>query len=1323
MVGSAVLVSILYNSTAWVGESAYSVDVKYLLSQMSQRLAFAEEIISTAAQPIPTKELLTRLNDLHKELSTLEQDHVDLISLEQVKDDLNNKKLLKNTNKGVQIYVCCCLADILRLYAPDAPYDEVSLTSIFKLFLLQFSNLDDPESPFYEDYVYLIERVAEVKLIALMTDLSSKDKMITQIFENFYALSANKSFDNDSLQQILIDILNEVISEVSQLNLKVLKLILNKFLTNSKNLRNQSNIKVPGFDISLALCEMNSDKLSRFVTFFFSEMILEATKDNGSDLDLDSGDDDSDDASGKKLANFDMIQMTKIHNLAVELWRYVPEILTSVLGLLDNELEADDVRIRMIATSTVSKILAIQPSRVNFPTVYLSPYMNWLKKPLDISVEIRICWLGGLVDILEYRNDITSDVVNGLLKTMIDSNDKVRLNTIMSLSKLKPSTFLQSVVNGTLTDTLFKLLREKSVPIRDEVLRLLAALYNYSTGYDQYIKLEFIRKIPDNILKLVYINDNLINSEVDLALFEKLVPFNSDSSVRVNRLLRMLSLLSEKSKAAFFAIIKRQTQFSQVIQQILVLLDDETGDEDVEEQINNAIKWLSKSFPASHNSEFCLHHFIELKNKRFLRLLGLCSMETSDYDTIVNSMKELLNRIKDPKYFDNAIDKNALNLNDMYDTMKLLLLRCSNIFYNVSNLTCLVDINNDQSNDLNQMSKVAINGISEVCSNVLESHVISLIDAIVSRVGTISLDESRLTNDCWKDLKIIFNFTTQNKIETKFSSKFYDTLYDLSLCGTVLEAKYSIKIINNASGSTKGRLFTGLVHKIWPLKQNSPNFNTHLSTLATLFSCDSISVDRIKEDLSKFLASEVLLKNRNKEIPAPDSEENSEIDERKTWITDEELYYSKENAECLSKILSMKLLTNWLLNIKDTVSDDIELISKPILSMLSSYINRGGEIVATEDTPVSFCSRLRLHAGIQLLKIDQVPAYDDFIDQRRINRLILLIQDVESQVRYLFLNKLKKRLTQNKISRRFLALIFFIAHEPDSSLRSDTTTWIRASFAKQNTKANSKNSLVFEKSYIRLLYMLSTHPEFRELYMAYKGKENNADVENTVIGSEPNSESESELLRKFKEVSTFALTYIVFSLSLIMTSDNISLLYYLSQRIKQFEANSKIEGADLYPDSLYLISEFSQAAINFIGKIRNWNISIWPGKLILPADLFTKLDNESANNIIRTTYILDGLSDSVNEIIRNRWRNEQGVNFRKSKKKDVARIISPEPENPESRSIGKKSLKRVRNHSEEDNNSSDEYEGPKTNKTKENLATNRIRRSRRGRRVNYNEDN
>lgn len=1281
-----------------------------------KRLEFKKDILSTISKPIPTKELLNRLNALNDELSTLDQDNVDLISLETIKDDLINKKLIKHSNKGVQIYVSCCLANILRLFAPDAPYDNSDLNNIFKLFIQQFNNLSDTESPYYENYVKLLEIITEVKLIALVTDLSTKDKLIPQIFEIFYSLSANKSFDIDLLQQLLINILSEIISEVNQLDMNTLKLIFNKFLANSKNLKNQSNIKVPGFEISLALCEINSDKISRFVTFFFSELILEATNKN-EELDLNSDsdnsmnenpDNDSDNDeniySSKKLSKIDLIQLKKIHNLAVELWRFVPEILTSVLGLLDNELEADDARIRILATDTTSKILAIQPSRINFPTTYLGIYMNWLKKSLDISIDIRITWLNHLTPILESRNDITNDIVNGILKTMIDSNEKVRLDTIIELTKLKPSTFLKNILNKTLMDTLLKLLREKNISIRNEIIQFLATLYNFANVSKKTATNDFTDKIPINILDLIYINDNIVNSELDLALFEKIIPFESNNKIRVNNLLSLICLLTKKSQTAFLAIIKRQTQLSKVILQLLLLIESELDSIDKQEQVNHAIKWISKSFPASYNFDLYMHYFLELNNKRFFRLLKLCATQNSDYDTIVNSMKELFNRVNDPKIL--SSNKNGLNSTGMYNVIKLLLLRCSNIFYNISNISELVIVNNDTLSDLHEAARLTLNNISEICPSVLESHIKELSDSISVQIDKLDFNQSRISNDCWRDLNTIYNYLEKNN-SIQLNKKFYDTLYDLSIKGTVLEAKYAIKIISYITGSLKGSLFTGIVNKIWPLNIHSSKFNTHLSSLSMLFIYDLLSVDHIKEEIGKFLASEVLLKNHN--INNQDHNEENVTTEKNVenhidWISDNDLYYNSENKECLSKILAMKLLTNWLISAKDDPMEDIETLSKPILSMLSSFINRGGEIVPTDDTPSNFCSRLRLHAGVQLLKISQISVYDPFIDQRRINRLILLIQDVELQVRSKFLTKLKKRLTQNRISKRFLSLIFFSAHEPDLTLKSETITWIKASFVKQNN--NNKNTMDFEKSYIRLLYMLAIHPEFKDIYLAYKSSEGTA-----------NEEITNQKSTKFKEMSDFALTYIVFSLTLILTSENSSFLYYLSQRIKQFEGVNLNEIDDQYNDSLYFISELSQSVINHIGKIRNWNIAVWNGKLTLPADLFNRLDNDTANKVIKTAYIPDDYTNLVTEIIRAKWRAENGLHVTKTPKRRDNNIILQELNIQQKKTIESdkpRKRKKIQDNDNTDYQSSRKYTAPET--------ISRSRRTRRGRRINYTEE-
>ena len=62
------------------------------------------------------------LQTLHSELSMMDQDTVDTKSLATVSRDLISQQIMLHRDKGVKAYAACCLADLLRLYAPDAPY-------------------------------------------------------------------------------------------------------------------------------------------------------------------------------------------------------------------------------------------------------------------------------------------------------------------------------------------------------------------------------------------------------------------------------------------------------------------------------------------------------------------------------------------------------------------------------------------------------------------------------------------------------------------------------------------------------------------------------------------------------------------------------------------------------------------------------------------------------------------------------------------------------------------------------------------------------------------------------------------------------------------------------------------------------------------------------------------------------------------------------------------------------------------------------------------------------------------------------------------------
>jgi sister-chromatid-cohesion protein PDS5 len=88
----------------------------------SNSLQFNETISWKPGKPIPLNTLIKRLAALHKELSELEQEDVDRASLATAARDLAHVHLLHHRDEGVKALASCCLADMLRLHAPDAPY-------------------------------------------------------------------------------------------------------------------------------------------------------------------------------------------------------------------------------------------------------------------------------------------------------------------------------------------------------------------------------------------------------------------------------------------------------------------------------------------------------------------------------------------------------------------------------------------------------------------------------------------------------------------------------------------------------------------------------------------------------------------------------------------------------------------------------------------------------------------------------------------------------------------------------------------------------------------------------------------------------------------------------------------------------------------------------------------------------------------------------------------------------------------------------------------------------------------------------------------------
>lgn len=90
-------------------------------------LRFKQELSWRAGRPIPVAELLARLESLATELRSLEQEDIDPEELKPVAADLASQNLLAHKDKGVRAWTGCCLVDIFKLCAPDAPFSQSQL--------------------------------------------------------------------------------------------------------------------------------------------------------------------------------------------------------------------------------------------------------------------------------------------------------------------------------------------------------------------------------------------------------------------------------------------------------------------------------------------------------------------------------------------------------------------------------------------------------------------------------------------------------------------------------------------------------------------------------------------------------------------------------------------------------------------------------------------------------------------------------------------------------------------------------------------------------------------------------------------------------------------------------------------------------------------------------------------------------------------------------------------------------------------------------------------------------------------------------------------
>nr|GEW24788.1 sister chromatid cohesion protein PDS5-like isoform X1 [Tanacetum cinerariifolium] len=131
--------------------------------------------------------------------------------------------LLRHSDVDVKVAVASCIAEIIRITAPDPPYDDDQMRAAFQLIVSSFADLADRSSLSYIKRSLILEAVCKVRSSVIMLDLEC-DALIVEMFEHF--LRSIRDYHCGHIFSNMQNIMVMVLEESDEISVELLKPLL-----------------------------------------------------------------------------------------------------------------------------------------------------------------------------------------------------------------------------------------------------------------------------------------------------------------------------------------------------------------------------------------------------------------------------------------------------------------------------------------------------------------------------------------------------------------------------------------------------------------------------------------------------------------------------------------------------------------------------------------------------------------------------------------------------------------------------------------------------------------------------------------------------------------------------------------------------------------------------------------------------------------------------------------------------------------------------------------------------------------------------------------
>ncbi|KAI1314319.1 hypothetical protein EDD11_002303 [Mortierella claussenii] len=1111
----------------------------------NQELQFRQKLTGSAA------DLLKKLKELHEELKAMEQETVDTASLQSVSKQLVDSSLINHKDKGVRIYTACCIADILRLYAPDAPYTSNNLKVIFTLFVNELRHIATPASPYFSMYYYLLESLSAVKSIVLITDLKNANDLIVELFRNIFDTIRPQQARN--VQICMSELLQHIIDEAKQLPQQIIDILLAQFL------HMQKNDNPAAYRLACDLGNNCADKLQRYVYQYFADIISTAGNE---------------DLSPKELADF-----KTVHQLIVELNKAVPPLLLNVIPQLEEELKLTNLTIRTLATKSLGEMFAEKTSQL--ATQYESTWKAWLQRRNDKVPQVRIVWLETLANLIKAHGSLAKELSECLSEKLMDPDEKVRAVACKTVGEFDYETSLHHIQKNTLIQVGHRC-RDKKKSVSKEAIHTLSVLYDRAYPEIENGTQASISQfgwMPSAILHAVYVNDNEVFFFVDNAVYTTLFPPHGTAASRAQRLVTTFASLDDRGRTGFLSVLRRSVDARSCMSAFLQLLKSgesssvNGNSEGFDEKLETVIKVICGTFcqlraliafsyakvgfftyahrpldrlPDPVKSSLLLHKYAQLHDEKFSKSISDCMNSRLSLKEIKKAAKETLTRIEN-------VAPSTL------ETFSILIQRISLTLINSEVMKELIK-NIGDSEKYRQDSAELLRSISLIFPAIFKDHLVEITSLLRNPDFAGATDS----------LQTLAEFAKHFPKSVPADTKAKETLRSFVESGTVEQAAHATIVLASISHNEEMcKEFAMAIAK--RLTVPSTGLLRDLVVLSQLALYSPDAFEDVSASVVSFIVKTLLLTNT--------LEQETAYEAGSDWIEKEEL-----DEYSLSKLMGLKVLVNRSILLAENNSPIAQDVVRPVFKLLWTILDQEGEIVDEKNTNGVLKSHLRLHAARLVIKLTRGrPIYEKMVSVAEFTRLSLVIQDPVYRVRQGLASRIMKYLRAKELHVRYLAFLFLAAHEPEPEWRLHVRGFLQQQSRAQDSVHSSL--MLNELTLARLLHLLANHPDF-----VLKPSDDN------------NIFANAEGVHTVDDLN-LTVKYIEFYLETMANSENVSLIYYIASLMKTVRFANVGEPTK----NLYVLSDLAQYVIQEKSRSHNWTLTSYPGKVKLPRELFIPL--------------------------------------------------------------------------------------------------------------------